>query len=153
MTSLRRGTSVGYSSLLADLSGLLESARRASVRSVNAVMTVTYWEIGRRIVEYEQGGRKRAEYGAELIDRLSADLTQRFGRGFSRQNLQYMRQFYLAFPRNAIRQTVSSKSRPNIRQTASGKSETVSRISRVGSLAAAFPLPWSHYVLLVGKTR
>lgn len=116
-------------------------------------MTATYWEIGRQIVEYEQRGAKRAAYGAELLEKLSADLTQRFGRGFSRQNLQYMRQFYLAFPPNVIRQTLSSESSPYICQTASGKSETVSRISRVETVATAFPLPWSHYMLLVGKTR
>ena len=141
MTALRRASDPGYPALVKDLSGLLESARRASARAVNAVMTATYWEIGRRIVEFEQEGRKRAEYGAELIEKLSVDLTRRFGRGFSRQNLQYMRQFYLAFPPDAIRQTLSSKS------------WTPSRMSNVDALAAAFPLPWSHYTLLVGKSR
>ncbi len=153
MTSLRPAADRHYSALVRDLSGLLESARRASARAVNALMTATYWKIGRRIVEYEQGGERRAEYGAELLERLSADLTRRFGRGFSRQNLQYMRQFYLAFPPDAIRQTLSGESDPNIRQTLSSKSETASRISRVETLATAFPLPWSHYILLVGKTR
>ncbi len=151
--SLRRAGDPRYPALIKDLSGLLETARRASARAVNALMTATYWEIGRRIVEYEQGGEKRAEYGAELLERLSTDLARRFGRGFSRQNLQYMRQFYVAFPPDVIRQTVSGESDPNIRQTASSKSETPSRISRVGPLAAALPLPWSHYVLLLGKTR
>ncbi len=61
-------------------------------------MTATYWEIGRRIVEHEQQGEQRAAYGRELLGRLSADLRTRFGRGFSRQNLQQMRQFYLLFP-------------------------------------------------------
>jgi len=93
MTSLRRTADPRYSGLIRDLSGLLESARRAAVRAINAVMTATYWEIGRRIVEFEQGGEKRAEYGADLLETLAADLTRRFGRGFSRQNLQYMRQF------------------------------------------------------------
>ena len=153
MTSLRPASDRHYPALVRDLSELLESARRASARAVNALMTATHWEIGRRIVEYEQRGERRAEYGAELLERLSADLTRRFGRGFSRQNLQYMRQFYLAFPPDAIRQTLSGESDPNIRQTLSSKSETASRISRVETLATAFPLPWSHYILLVGKTR
>ena len=95
----------GYNGLVHDLSGLLESARRASARAV-----MTYWEIGRRIVEYEQGGKARAEYGAELLQRLGKDLTHRFGRGFSRRNLQEMRGFYLAFPDGRIRQTPSAKS-------------------------------------------
>jgi uncharacterized protein DUF1016 len=149
MTSVRRFGDPGYSALVKDLGGLLESARRAAVRTVNAIMTVTYWEIGRRIVEFEQRGEKRAEYGAELLETLATDLTRRFGRGFSRQNLQYMRQFYVAFPSDKIRQTASGKSALNIRQTLSSKSETVSRISRLNALAEAFPLPWSHYVLLI----
>ena len=82
-----------------------------------------------------------------------ADLTRRFGRGFSRQNLQYMRQFYVAFPQDRIRQTASGKSALNIRQTLSSKSETLSRISTLDALADVFPLPWSHYVLLIGKAR
>jgi DUF1016 N-terminal domain len=91
--------------------------------------------------------------GRTSLETLATDLTRRFGRGFSRQNLQYMRQFYVAFPPDKIRQTASGKSALNIRQTLSSKSETVSRISRLNALAEAFPLPWSHYVLLIGKTR
>lgn len=69
-------------------------------------MTASYWEIGRRIVEAEQRGKRRAGYGEQLIERLASDLTQRFGRGFSRQNLQQMRSFYLIWPNC---QTVSGK--------------------------------------------
>ena len=154
MTSLRRFADPRYPALVKDLSGLLEAARRSYARAVNAIMTATYWEIGRRIVEFEQGGEKRAEYGAGLLETLAADLTRRFGRGFSTDNLESMRRFYRAFPPAKISETVSRKSsEPGIRQTASGKSETVSRISDVVALAEAFPLPWSHYVLLVRKSR
>jgi hypothetical protein len=97
----------GYTTLLGSLTKLLEDARRASARSVNAVMTATYWEMGRRIVEHEQGGVGRAEYGAALLKRLSLDLTSRFGRGFSERNLEQMRLFYLGWP---ISQTVSAES-------------------------------------------
>jgi hypothetical protein len=110
MTSVRRVTAPGYSGLIKDLSGLLESARRAAARTVNAVMTATYWEIGRRIVEFEQGGERRAEYGAELLETLAADLTKRFGRGFSPDNLESMRRFYRAFPPAKISETLSRKS-------------------------------------------
>lgn len=96
-----------YDDLLADVVELLEQARRTSVRSVNTVMTATYWEVGRRIVEYEQGGKKRAEYGVALLKRLSADLAGRFGRGFSERNLEQMRLFYLGWP---ISQTAPAKS-------------------------------------------
>ncbi|MHC5614515.1 MAG: DUF1016 N-terminal domain-containing protein, partial [Nostoc sp.] len=77
-----------YENTLTDLIKLLESSRRAAARSVNAIMTATYWEIGRRIVELEQRGEKRAEYGAAVIKRLSEDLTARFSKGFSERNLE-----------------------------------------------------------------
>src|ERR1035437_79430 len=83
-----------YGQLVSDISSLLEQARRGAARSVNAILTATYWEIGRRIVEHEQGGKARAEYGEKLVKDLSRDLTARFGRGFSRQGLQKMRVFY-----------------------------------------------------------
>jgi hypothetical protein len=61
-------------------------------------MTATYWEIGRRIVEFEQGGKKRAKYGEGLLDKLAMDLTARFGRGFSAANLFHTRKFFLEWP-------------------------------------------------------
>jgi predicted nuclease of restriction endonuclease-like (RecB) superfamily len=95
-------------------------------------MTATYWEIGRRIVEMEQQGESRAEYGKQIIDRLAKDLSERFGRGFQRSNLFQMRSFYLTYPH--IGQFFSpEKLSPEIFQTLSGK----------------FPLPWSHYVKLL----
>lgn len=77
-----------YDSVVTGMVELLEQARRASARAVNSLMTATYWEIGRRIVEFEQGGKNRAGYGEELLERLAADLSPRFGRGFSRRSLQ-----------------------------------------------------------------
>jgi len=64
-----------YEHLISGISKVLETARRASARSVNAIMTAAYWEIGRRIVEFEQAGKPRADYGEELLKRLSRDLT------------------------------------------------------------------------------
>ena len=66
-----------------------------SARSVNSILTTTYWEIGRRIIEFEQGGKARAVYGEGLWKRLAADLTAKYGRGFSKSNLGSMRGFYL----------------------------------------------------------
>src|SRR5271165_7156966 len=86
-----------YDGLLGEVVVLLDSARRTSARAVNAVMTATYWEIGRRIVEVEQRGDQRADYGDELVKRLAADLTSRFGRGFSDRSLYKMRLFYLSY--------------------------------------------------------
>ncbi len=156
----------GYAAILSQIADLLDSARRSSVRSVNAIMTRTYWEIGRRIVEFEQEGQKRAEYGSELLQRLSDDLTARFGRGFSRANLEYMRRFYEAWPIQQSlpaqkSQTVSGISRLEAAQkksqTVSGKSSAISAVNRKRQTvsgkseiaAPAFPLPWSHYVRLL----
>ena len=146
-----------YATVHTDIVALLESARRAAARSVNALMTASYWEIGRRVVEFEQGGQARAEYGEALLLRLATDLSARFGSGFSRRNLQQMRLFYLAWPPEKIWQTPSAKSPiPQIRQTPSSESsgapisETPSRnFIDLSALAQAFPLPWSAYVRLL----
>ena len=73
----------GYDAVRTDVVRLVQEARSLAARSVNQVMTAAYWEIGRRIVEHEQGGAERAKYGEALLARLSLDLTERFGRGFS----------------------------------------------------------------------
>src|SRR3954451_17014485 len=80
-----------YEEILSGISALLEAARRSAARAVNRLMTATYWEGGRRIVESEQGGEARAHYGEALLKQLAAYLTRRHGRGFSRENLQQMR--------------------------------------------------------------
>ena len=146
-----------YARVHTDIVALLEAARHAAARSVNALMTASYWEIGRRIVEFEQGGKERAEYGQALLKRLSADLSGRFGRGFSQRNLEQMRLFYLAWPPGQISQTASAKLPPaRISQTASGelasstKPESLTRQPfDLAALAQAFPLPWSAYVRLL----
>ncbi len=153
------GGIVGYDSVLASVVALLESARRASARAVNAVMTATYWQIGRRIVEYEQGGEDRAEYGERLIERLSQDLTSQFGRGFSSGNLWQMRKFYVQRPQEQIPQTASGQSRElPARAPAEGAERTNVHVGitvlppltqGLEQLAKAFPLSWSHYVRLL----
>jgi YhcG PDDEXK nuclease domain/DUF1016 N-terminal domain len=87
----------GYVDVRSGIAELLYAARRAGARSVNALMTANYWAIGRRIVQAEQKGKRRAGYGEQLIARLSLDLTQQFWRGFSRQNLQRIRFLAQAF--------------------------------------------------------
>lgn len=115
------GSLKGYDSVLSGLVDLLESARKTSSRTVNAIMTATYWEIGRRIVEFEQGGEKRAEYGEVLLKRLAIDLTAKFGRGFGVANLERMRAFYIGWPVNTIYVTLSRKN-DQIQQTRSAES-------------------------------
>jgi predicted nuclease of restriction endonuclease-like (RecB) superfamily len=159
-------SSPGYSGLLDGVSDLLEAARRASARTVNAFMTATYWEVGRRIVEFEQGGAKRAVYGEQLLKRLAADLTARLGRGFSVQNIENMRLFYGVCGTKEISQTLSGKLTLTLPASSSTKkSQTLSGISQkprgtpqatpfnLSDIARAFPLPWSHYVLLIRRSR
>lgn len=87
-----------YEKLLAEITNVYQKGRQSAVIAVNSHLVNTYWLIGQYIVEYEQGGKERAEYGKSLINKLSKDLTEKLGRGFSRSNLIYMRLFYLEFP-------------------------------------------------------
>jgi len=87
-----------YRQLLDQISETYIQGRVEAVRAVNAQITKTYWQVGRQIVEFEQGGKSKAEYGKALIDNLARDLGLRHGRGFSRSNLIRSRQFYLAWP-------------------------------------------------------
>lgn len=149
--------SADYSGMHGDIVALLETARRTAARSVNALMTASYWEIGRRIVEFEQGGLDRATYGEALIPRLSADLTRRFGRGFSPRNIEQMRRFYQCWPTEQIRQTLAEKfadrqipQSMSAELTSSVIAQTPSALSAdLPALALAFPLPWSAYVRLL----
>jgi len=151
--------SPGYDALVGGIAAVLEVARRSSARAVNAIMTATYWEIGRRIVEFEQQGKARAHYGEALLARLAADLSARFGRGFGGDNLQRFRLFYLSYRSEEIQATLSRKT-PSAQDTE--KYATLSRISRNepnsqaatalsphSRLSTCFPLPWSAYVRLL----
>lgn len=86
-----------YQNLIHQIGELFQSGRQRAIQSVNSVLVQTYWEIGRYIVEFEQQGNERAEYGTQLFERLSKDLTLQYGKGFSRSNLLYMRKLYLSF--------------------------------------------------------
>jgi len=99
-----------YNSIRDGIVELLKTGRSASARNVNSIMTAVYWEIGRRIVETEQAGAVRANYGDELIKQLAKDLSAQFGRGFGVVNLSQMRRFFLAWPAKTIFQTPSEKS-------------------------------------------
>ncbi|MDE2860925.1 MAG: PDDEXK nuclease domain-containing protein [Chloroflexota bacterium] len=154
--SLRRSSlsqDAPYEAVFGDVSKIIDAARESAARSVNAAITAAYWLIGRRIVEFEQSGEERAEYGAALIERLAEDLTQRFGRGFSLQGIYKMRLFYLSFPPERILPTLSGKSAPPHRQrilpTPSGDFETPSAEVGFDDLLTTFPLPWSAYVRLL----
>ena len=129
------------------------------------MITATYWEIGRRIVENEQRGKSRAEYGEMIIKHLSKELISLFGKGFSLSNIKQMKKFYLTYSAignysDEIKLKDSKKG-----QTASGffisnmndsKSQTVSDLSNVEILqkiSSKFPLSWSHYVSLLSVKK
>lgn len=163
-TAKAKAKANGLSPLLAEVRELIQSARRDASAAINTLQVMTNFEIGRRIVEHEQKGAKRAVYGTVLLQVLSGQLTEEFGKGFSRANLEYMRKFYLLWqdrqPR--ISQTMSGKSSdPEISQTPSGefaarqKHQTPSVILPTMEIPATtlrkspFSLSWSHYVLLL----
>jgi predicted nuclease of restriction endonuclease-like (RecB) superfamily len=89
----------GYDSLIEDIGELLHNARAKIATSVNTILVQTYWNIGKCIVEYEQNGAERATYGDNLLNRLSSDLSLRYGKGFGRSNVYNMRKLYLSYPK------------------------------------------------------
>jgi len=90
-------TQTSYNELLNTIGSTIETARQNAVKAVNRELVKANWEIGRHIVEFEQLGEERAEYGSNLLSNLSKDLKQRFGKGFGRRNILDMRRFYLAY--------------------------------------------------------
>lgn len=156
-----------YSTLIDDLASFIKQGRKAAARYVTTPLVATYWLIGWGIVEYEQKGKERSEYGEVLLERLAKELTNKFGKEFGRENLRLIRQFYLAYQNLQISQTMSGESLKNktgqpvptelsaILQTPSGislKSQTLSHQSVMeisNTLAAKFSLSWSHYCLLI----
>jgi hypothetical protein len=94
--------------LLSNLGELIRQGRQRALRAVDVVQVQTSWEIGRHIVEFEQGGEARAAYGKKLLPALAKVLGAEFGKGFDASNLRYMRLFYQAFPMcDALRHTLS----------------------------------------------
>lgn len=105
---LVKASQEGLQPLLHSLRGLIQQARQQILRTADTIQVQTCWEIGRHIVEYEQGGTERAEYGKRLLSTLAQTLTEEFGKGFDITNLRHMRGFYLAFPiRDAVRRELS----------------------------------------------
>ena len=127
-------------SLFSQVVDLLQQSKQQVVRAINQTMVYTYYEIGRMIVEEEQNGKNRAEYGKQLLKGLSKELNQEFGKGFSVDNLQNMRKLFSVY---SIYETVSSISKneiPHIESVISQITQTVSPI---------FKLTWSHYIFLI----
>ena len=139
----------GYDGLIGGIGAVLQEARRTSARVVNTLLTGTYWEVGRRIVEHEQQGEARAAYGKQLLERLATDLTAGYGRGFGVVNLSQMKKFYRLWPAPEILQTPSEESEETGAARKRGILQTASEESALARIAARFPLPWSAYVRLL----
>ena len=125
--------------LLPQIRVLIASARQVASRTIDTLQVQTNFEIGRLIVEHEQGGEERAEYGKAMLKGLSTALTAEFGRGFSKSNLEYMRRFYLLF-----------RDRAGIPQTASGQFANTEIWQTASVKSGWWTLSWSHYLFLMG---
>jgi len=140
------------STLFSEVRDLILAARKAVVQTVDTLQVITNFEIGRRIIENEQQGSERAEYGTALLKDLSKRLSKEFGRGFSRANLQNMRKFYLIYG-NRFLQKCQMPSGKFIQkqksQTLSGQFQKA-QTSSAKSQKLVFPLSWSQYVFLTG---
>ncbi len=145
----RRTLARSMEPLYREIRAVLEEARTGAYRAVNAAMVQAYWRVGRLIVEHEQKGRSRAEYGESVIASLAVRLTKDLGRGFDERNLWYMRSFYLAFP---ILNAARSES-PGTKKRAVAPRELPIRHSAGGESPALRPeLSWTHYRLLLAVT-
>ncbi len=152
-----------YGHLVNGIASVIDAGRQQAAWSLNAIMSAVYWDIGRQIVLFEQGGKARAEHGTRLVNLLAKDLTVRFGRGFRQSNLYHIRAFYLAYAGRF--QTVSgilpaSGQGSERFQTVSGKLDKPKggrypavqvglKSEQLAALTRAFPLPWSHYSRLL----
>jgi len=96
---------INYQNLAQDISTILKTGQQNAISSVNGILLQTYWQIGQKIVEYEQKGNIKAKYGTELLKNLAREL-KHYGKGFSRSNLTYMRLLYLKYPKS---ETLSHK--------------------------------------------
>jgi len=126
------------SNLFSSIKQLIENAKSSIVRNINTAMLLTYFDIGKVIIENEQGGKDRAEYAKETLKNLSQQLTKEFGRGYSVDNLQWMRKFYLMY-QNRISEKYETMSR--------NSAEDV--IYESASRNSFFSLSWSHYIQLM----
>lgn len=132
--------------LFGKIAGLLKEAREFIVKNINQTIVLTYFEIGKLIVEEEQEGKEHAEYGKSVLKELSQKLTDEFGKGFSVRNLEQMRKFYVIYSKT---QTVPANSVPEIRQTVSAKLENEKFSAAMRKFESPFKLSWSHYVQLI----
>ena len=88
-----------YNILIENVGIALKNSRQNIANTINTEIVLTYWQIGKYIIDYEQKGNEKAEYGSNMLNKLSSDLTQKYGKGFSRSNVFYIRKFYMEYPK------------------------------------------------------
>ena len=136
--------------LVNDLRSIVSKARSKAFAAVNYSLVERNWRIGQRIVEQEQNGASRAEYGKHVIEVASASLTEEFGKGFSYTNIANYKRFYLTFNNLQILQTVSEEFNNPIQQTLPAKSSAPHKEDKAESAQSELRLlPWSHYERLI----
>ena len=136
--------------LVNDLRSIVSKARSKAFAAVNYSLVERNWRIGQRIVEQEQNGASRAEYGKHVIEVASAALTEEFGKGFSYTNIANYKRFYLTFNNLQILQTVSEEFNNPIQQTLPAKSSALHKEDKAESTQSELRLlPWSHYERLI----
>ncbi|MGI9256080.1 MAG: PDDEXK nuclease domain-containing protein [Salinispira sp.] len=147
--------------LIGDIRGIISQARSLTRRSIDSLQVVSNYLIGRRIVEEEQDGKERAEYGKETLKFLSAKLTREFGKGYSLSNLKYMRKFYLTYMQgieekispmpliSADKQKRQTLSALFVDGIARAESDTLNLLEIGQTLSGLLPLSWSHYLFLM----
>lgn len=152
-TTLTEAKPGDLTALVTEVRSLIQSARQSVASVVDTFQVMTNFEIGRRIVEHEQQGAKRAAYGSEVLKGLSARLTEEFGRGFSKANLEYMRRFFLEW-RDRVPQIAQTATGQLRMPTPIGQSPTaesgIFQTETEKSSASPFLLSWTHYVELLG---
>ena len=136
--------------LVNDLRSIVSKARSKAFAAVNYSLVERNWRIGQRIVEQEQNGASRAEYGKHVIEIASAALTKEFGKGFSETNITNFKKFYLKFKELAIPQTLSEEFKKQKQQTQSDESSLLPKKGQTASAQFELRLlPWSHYERLI----
>ncbi|WP_423147027.1 PDDEXK nuclease domain-containing protein [Rubrolithibacter danxiaensis] len=143
---MKKEKEISGTDLFQSIRSLIENSRKSIVRNINSAMLMTYFEIGRMIVEDQQQGKERAEYAKETLQNLSRDLTKEFGKGYSIDNLERFRKFYITyqdrFSASLMRKSTDEQPAP--------KSASAMRLSEPGEQNSfPFTLSWTHYIQLL----
>jgi predicted nuclease of restriction endonuclease-like (RecB) superfamily len=140
---------VSRKKLFQSIKELIHQAQQHIVRNVNTTMLITYFEIGKMIVEDELEGKYRANYSEQIVRQLSVYLTKEFGRGYSKSNLEYMRQFYKTYQNRIVQSVIGQSSKDTFTKSAPLLRKSEITQSVIGQFQLPFSLSWTHYIQLL----